>query len=123
MTLDQWKESCVYKQSRWNTALLYSRPVDPHEEDDDSRLRLAIQMSLEDQQPSNPIDDANALVRNEVRVRQRRTEQRQEREQDLDYGADMGSMFNETAEESDPLLTNDAVNYGSDIWCMFRTQD
>ena len=123
LTLDQWKESCVYKQSRWNTALLYSRPVGPHEEDDDARLRLAIQMSLEDQQPSNPIDDATALVRNEVRVRQRRTEQRQEREQDLDYGADMGSMFNETVEESEPELTNDAVNYGSDIWCMFRTQD
>ena len=123
LTLDQWKESCVYKQSRWNTALLYSRPVDPHEEDDDARLRLAIQMSLEDQQPSNPIDDANALVRNEVRVRQRRTEQRQEREQDLDYGADMGSMFNETVEESEPELTNDAVNYGSDIYSLFRTQD
>ena len=123
LTLDQWKESCVYKQSRWNTALLYPRPVGPHEEDDDTRLRLAIQMSLEDQQPSYPIDDATALVRNEVRVRQQRTEQRQEREQDLDYGADMGSMFNETAEESDPVLTNDAVNYGSDIYSLFRTQD
>jgi hypothetical protein len=123
LTLDQWKESCIYKQSRRNTALLYSRPVGPHEDDDDARLRLAIQMSLEDQQPSNPIDDANALVRNEVRVRQWRTEQRQEREQDLDYGADMGSMFNETVEESDPALTNDAVNYGSDIYSLFRTQD
>jgi hypothetical protein len=121
LTLDQWKERSTW--TRRNTALLYSRPVGPHEDDDDAQLRLAIQMSLEDQQPSNPIDDANALVRNEVRVRQRRTEQRQEREQDLDYGADMGSMFNETAEESDPVLTNDAVNYGSDIWCMFRTQD
>ena len=124
LTLDQWKGSCIYKHSLWNTALLYSRPVAPHEDDDDASLRLAIQMSLEDQQPSNPIDDAEALVRNEVRVRQQRTEQRQEREQDLDYGADMDSMFNENVEESDPALTNDLFTIGSYIYSMYpRTQD
>ena len=116
LTLDQWKRSCVYKQSRLNTSP--HRPG-PHEDYDDARLRLAIQMSLEDQQPSNPIDDAEALVRNEVRVRQQRTEQRQEREQDLDYGEDMGSMFNENVVESDPALTNDLFTIGSYIYSMY----
>jgi len=121
LTLDQWKESCVYKQSRRNTALLYSRPVGPHDDDDDdTRIRLAIQMSLEEVIKN----DAEALVRNEVRVRQQRTEQRQEREQDLDYGADMDSMFNENVEESDPALTNDLFTIGSYIYSMYpRRQD
>lgn len=86
------------------------------ESDYDAQIRIAIQMSLEE----------NSLPREELQAirSQRRRDRRHERNQEVDYGVDMGTMFNEQEQEQEqptgPGLTDDVPDYSIGFSGMFQ---